>query len=45
MFIGKYNRTVVITYIGVAAGIVGSLLETVSHLPKYSLICLVVAGI
>jgi CDP-diacylglycerol--serine O-phosphatidyltransferase len=45
MFIGKYNRTVIITYIGVAAGIVGSFLVTVSNLPKYALVCLIVAGV
>ncbi|MDR1447656.1 MAG: CDP-alcohol phosphatidyltransferase family protein [Candidatus Ancillula sp.] len=45
MFIGKYNRTVIITYVGVSAGVVGSFLATVSHLPKYALICLVIAGI
>jgi CDP-diacylglycerol--serine O-phosphatidyltransferase len=45
MFIGKYNRTVIITYLGVAAGIVGSFLAIAHHQVKYALICLVIAGV
>ncbi|MDR0851191.1 MAG: CDP-alcohol phosphatidyltransferase family protein [Clostridiales Family XIII bacterium] len=46
MFIGKYNRSVIITYIGVLAAILGIVLAaTGTGLTAYALICLIVSGV
>lgn len=45
MFIGKYNRSIIITYLGVVVAIVGSYLAMVKDLPRYAVLCLVIVGI
>lgn len=44
MFIGKYNKSVILTYLGVAFAIFGMHLALQGEF-KYSMICLVVAGV
>ena len=43
MFIGKYNKSLIVTYIGVALAIIGMYFAFSLKL-KYSIICLVLAG-
>jgi CDP-diacylglycerol--serine O-phosphatidyltransferase len=46
MFIGKYNRSVIITYIGVIFAVLGIVLAAVgTGLTAYALICLIVSGV
>lgn len=44
MFIGKYNKSVIITYLGAAFALIG-MNFALNHDIKYSIICLVLAGI
>lgn len=44
MFIGKYNKSLIVTYIGVVFAIIGMYFAFASE-AKYSMICLVLAGI
>ena len=44
MFIGKYNKSLIVTYLGVAFAIVG-MFFAFQLKTKYSMICLVLAGI
>lgn len=44
MFIGKYNRSLIVTYMGVAFAIVGMYFAFQSN-QKYAMICLVMAGV
>ena len=44
MFIGKYNRSLIVTYLGVAFAVVG-MYFAFQLKTKYSMICLVLAGI
>lgn len=44
MFLGKWNRSVIITYLGVAFAVAGILLVILSQL-EYAICCLIVAGI
>lgn len=44
MFIGKYNKSLIITYIGVAFAIIGMNFALSQNL-KYTMICLVIAGV
>lgn len=44
MFIGKYNKSLIITYIGVAFAIVGMNFALTNNI-RYSMICLVIAGV
>ena len=44
MFIGKYNRSLIITYIGVVFSVIGMYFAFVLN-QKYAMICLVMAGI
>lgn len=45
MFIGKYNKSLIITYIGVAFAIIGMNFALINHNIKNAMICLVIAGI
>lgn len=45
MFIGKYNKSVILTYIGIAFAIAGVYVAFVFQSARYALLCLVVAGI
>ena len=45
MIIGEWNRSVWVTYVGVAASCVGVYFTIVEHNFAYSCICLIVAGI
>ena len=44
MFIGKYNKSLIITYIGVAFAIIGMNFSLQGNF-RYAMICLVVAGV
>ena len=44
MFIGKYNKSLIITYIGVASAIIGMSFAMQKDF-RYAMICLVVAGV
>ncbi len=44
MFLGKWNRSVIITYLGVAFAVAGILLVVLSQL-EYAICCLILAGI
>lgn len=44
MFIGKYNKSLIITYIGVAFAIIGMNFALKANF-RYSMICMVIAGI
>jgi len=44
MFIGKYNRSLIVTYIGVIFSVIGMYYAFLSN-QKYAMICLVMAGI
>lgn len=44
MFIGKYNKSLIITYLGVAFAITGMYFALYNNL-KYCMICLVMAGV
>lgn len=44
MFIGKYNKSLIVTYMGVAFAIVGMYFAFAAE-AKYSMICLVLAGV
>ena len=45
MFIGKYNKSVILTYLGVAIAVTGSYLALIKDLPRYGVLCLILAGI
>ena len=45
MFIGKWNKSVILTYIGLAFGILGIALTLLGVKTKYALMCLMVAGV
>ena len=45
MFIGKWNRSVIITYIGLGFAILGMYFAIIEDKAVYALICLVIAGI
>lgn len=45
MFIGKWNKSVIITYIGLAFAITGIYLATAIGKPHLSLMCLIAAGV
>ena len=44
MFIGKYNKSLIITYIGVAFALIGMNFSLQGNI-RYSMICLVIAGV
>ncbi|MBQ8300252.1 MAG: CDP-alcohol phosphatidyltransferase family protein [Clostridia bacterium] len=44
MFIGKYNKSVIVTYIGVIFGVLGTMFVMSNNL-SYAMICLIFAGI
>lgn len=44
MFIGKYNKSVILTYIGLVSSIIGIFSATNSKI-KYAIICLLISGI
>lgn len=44
MFIGKYNKSVILTYVGVAISIFGMVLALNKNI-NYAMLCLIVAGI
>ena len=44
MFIGKYNKSIILTYLGVAFGIVGMNFALQNNI-RYCMICLVLAGV
>ena len=45
MFIGKYNKSVIVTYIGVVASVIGCYLAIVKESPRYAVLCLIIAGL
>ena len=45
MFIGKYNKSVIVTYLGVTAALIGSYLAVINKTPRYAVLCLIIAGI
>ena len=45
MFIGKYNKSVIVTYLGVIAALIGSYLAVITQMPRYAVLCLIIAGI
>ena len=45
MFIGKYNKSVIVTYLGVIAAVIGCYLAVVKNTPRYAVLCLIIAGI
>ena len=45
MFIGKYNKSVIITYTGVIAAVIGCYLAIVKAAPRYAVLCLIIAGL
>ena len=44
MFIGKYNKSLILTYIGAACAVVGMHFALIHNL-KYAMICIVLAGV
>lgn len=44
MFIGKFNKSIIITYVGVMFAIIGMYFASISEF-KYSILCLIVAGV
>ena len=44
MFIGKYNKSLIVTYIGVIFAILGMNFSLLGNL-KYTMICMVIAGV
>lgn len=44
MFIGKYNKSLIISYVGVVFAIVGMYFASMAHF-KSSMICLIIAGV
>lgn len=44
MFIGKYNKSLILTYLGVAFAIIGMHLSLQGNI-KYAMICMIVAGV
>ena len=45
MLIGKYNKSVTVTYLGVIAALIGSYLAVIEHMPRYAVLCLIIAGL
>lgn len=45
MFIGKWNKSVILTYIGLAFAITGMYIALVLHKPGVAFMCLVAAGV
>lgn len=45
MFIGKYNKSVIITYLGVIAALIGSYLTVIEQMTRYAVLCLIITGI
>jgi CDP-diacylglycerol--serine O-phosphatidyltransferase len=45
MFIGKYNKSVIVTYLGVIAALIGSYLAVIMGTPRYAVLCLIIAGL
>lgn len=44
MFIGKYNKSLIITYVGVAFALIGMNLALLGNL-KFCMVCMVIAGV
>ena len=44
MFIGKYNKSVILTYIGIAAAVLGIYFSFVKNI-RYTLLCLIICGV
>ena len=44
MFIGKYNKSLIITYLGVAFAIIGMFFALSNNL-QYAMVCMVIAGV
>ncbi len=44
MFIGKYNKSLIISYVGVIFAIVGMYFASIAHF-KDSMVCLIIAGV
>lgn len=44
MFIGKYNKSVIVTYIGIISAILGMFLSIEGNM-SYAMICLIISGI
>lgn len=44
MFIGKYNKSVIVTYIGIISAILGMFFATGENM-SYAMICLIISGI
>jgi len=45
MCIGKYNKSVIVTYIGVSAAVAGCYLAIVKNASRYAVLCLIIAGL
>ena len=45
MFIGKYNKSVIVTYLGVLAALIGIHFAIIKQTSRYAVLCLIVAGI
>jgi CDP-diacylglycerol--serine O-phosphatidyltransferase len=45
MFIGKYNKSVIITYLGVVISLIGSYKALMDNNIRIALLCLIIAGI
>ena len=45
MFIGKWNKSVILTYLGMAVAVAGIFLSFTGIDVKYAFVCLMVAGI
>ena len=45
LLIGKYNKSVIVTYVGVIAALIGCYLAIVKSNARYAVLCLVIAGI
>ena len=44
MFIGKFNKSIIVTYLGVMAAIIGMYFATMKEF-KYAVLCMIVAGV
>jgi len=45
MLIGKYNKSVIVTYVGVIASVIGCYLAIAKGAPRYAVLCLIIAGL
>jgi CDP-diacylglycerol--serine O-phosphatidyltransferase len=45
MFLGIFNKSVIITYLGVSVALVGCYLAIIVRTPRYAVLCLIIAGI